>query len=104
MNLDQIISLSPKVISQEIAGETVILDLEHECYFGLDAVGSRIWQLIREGASLRTIRNTLLNEYDVEEAQLQSDLEALLTDACNRGLITLHQAPPTAGRTYNEKQ
>lgn len=101
MDLDQIISLSPKVISQEIAGETVILDLQSECYFGLDAVGSRIWQLIREDASLRTIRDTLLEEYEVEEAQLLSDLEALLADARQRGLITLHRAPHTTDQTHN---
>jgi Coenzyme PQQ synthesis protein D (PqqD) len=91
MNLNQSIALSPQVISQEVSGETVILDLESECYFGLDAVGTRIWQLIRDGRDLRTIYATLLEEYEVEEPQLQADLEALLTDACERGLITLQE-------------
>ena len=45
MNLNQTITLSPDVISQEVSGETVLLDLESENYFGLDAVGTRIWQL-----------------------------------------------------------
>jgi hypothetical protein len=92
MNLNQIITLSPKVISQELSGETVILDLESECYFGLDAVGTRVWHLIRDDADLLTIYSTLLDEYEVEEAQLQADLEALLADACKRGLITLQEA------------
>ncbi len=92
MNLNQVITVSPKVISQEIAGETVILDLESECYFGLDAVGTRIWHLIREGADLSAIYHILLDEYEVEEAQLQADLEALLADACERGLITVQDA------------
>ncbi|CAA0090334.1 Uncharacterised protein [Halioglobus japonicus] len=92
MNLNQVITLSPKVISQELSGETVILDLESECYFGLDAVGTRIWHLIREGADVLTIYNTLLDEYNVEGEQLQADLEALLADASKRGLITLQEA------------
>lgn len=91
MNLNQRISLSPQVISQEVAGETVILDLESENYFGLDAVGTRIWQLIQEHGDLRQIYNTLLDEYEVGEAQLLSDLEILLTDASGRGLITLQE-------------
>jgi division protein CdvB (Snf7/Vps24/ESCRT-III family) len=93
MNLDQIARLSPQVISQELSGETVILDLDSECYFGLDAVGTRIWQLIREGVDLRTIHNTLLDEYDVDAAQLHADLQALIEDAQRRGLITLVETP-----------
>jgi hypothetical protein len=92
MNLNQSIALSPQVISQELSGETVILDLESECYFGLDTVGTRIWQLIQQGDSVLSIYNTLLDEYEVEAAQLQADLEALLTDACARGLIRLQQS------------
>ncbi len=89
MNLNQSITLSPKVISQELSGETVILELESECFFGLDAVGTRIWQLIGDSGELLTIYNTLLEEYEVDEAQLLSDLEALITKACGQGLITL---------------
>jgi hypothetical protein len=89
VNLDQTISVSPTVISQEVAGETVLLDLESECYFGLDAVGTRIWQLIGEHGDLRRIFSTLLEEYEVEEAQLLEDLKALITDARGRGLVTL---------------
>jgi hypothetical protein len=92
MNLNQTITPSPGVISQEVSGETVLLDLESECYFGLDSVGTRFWQLIRQSGELRSIYNTLLQEYDVEEAQLQRDLEALITDVCERGLITLQVA------------
>lgn len=93
MNLDHIIRVSPQVISQELSGETVILDLQSECYFGLDAVGTRIWQLIRDGANLRTIHDTLLDEYEVEAAQLRRDLQALIEDARQRGLITLAEIP-----------
>lgn len=93
MNFNQTVILSPDVISQEVSGETVLLDLESECYYGLDAVGTRIWQLIRDNGELRTIYDTLLDEYDVEPSRLQSDLEALIADACARGLIMLRDAP-----------
>lgn len=93
MNLNQTVTFSPQVISQEVSGETVLLDLESECYFGLDAVGTRIWQLIQERGELATIYSTLLEEYEVEETQLRADLEALITDACERGLITLQDGP-----------
>jgi hypothetical protein len=92
MNLNQTITLSPEVISQEVSGETVLLDLESENYFGLDEVGTRIWQLIKETGDLQAIYNTLLEEYEVEEERLQTDLEALLDEIAVLGLITLKEA------------
>jgi len=91
MNLNQTIILSPDVISQEVSGETVLLDLESENYFGLDEVGTRIWQLIKETNDLKAIYDTLLTEYDVKEERLQQDLDTLLSEISGLGLITLEQ-------------
>jgi hypothetical protein len=91
MNLNQTITLSPDVISQEVSGETVLLDLESENYFGLDEVGTRIWQLIKETNDLEAIFNILLAEYDVSEERLQGDLDALLGEIAGLGLVKLEQ-------------
>ena len=89
MDLNQRISLSPDVISQEVSGETVLLDLQTENYFGLDEVGTRIWQLIKETDDLNKIYRTLLDEYEVSDERLQNDLEVLLSEISELGLITL---------------
>ena len=89
MNLNQTIALSPDVISQEVSGETVLLDLESENYFGLDEVGTRIWQLIKETNELQSIFDTLLEEYDVSEERLQLDVSTLLTEIEGLGLVAL---------------
>jgi hypothetical protein len=92
LNLHQTIALSPDVISQEVSGETVLLDLESENYFGLDEVGTRIWQLIKETNDLNTIYNTLLSEYEVPAERLKQDLTTLLTEIEGLGLIVLEDA------------
>ncbi len=89
INLDQKITISPEVLSQEVSGETVLLDLESENYFGLDEIGTRVWQLIKESGCLRTVFETLLKEYDVDEARLSSDLENLLNEVSKLGLVKL---------------
>jgi hypothetical protein len=91
MNLNQNVTLSPEVISQEVSGETVLLDLESENYFGLDEVGTRIWQLMKETNDLQAIYQTLLAEYDVSEERLQQDLDTLLGEIAGLGLVTLEQ-------------
>lgn len=88
-NLNQTIALSPDVISQEVSGETVLLDLESENYFGLDEVGTRVWQLIKETNELQIIFDTLLKEYDVSEERLQLDLTTLLAEIEGMGLVKL---------------
>jgi hypothetical protein len=91
MNLDQTVSQSPDVISQEVSGETVLMDLESENYYGLDEVGTRIWQLIEQTNDLRVIYQTLLQEYEVKEEHLLRDLDVLLGQIAGLGLITLEQ-------------
>lgn len=93
MNLNQSAFVSADVISQEVAGETVLLDLHSEHYFGLDEIGTRIWQLIALTPNLQTVYDTLLAEYDVTEAQLLEDFAALLTETNELGLVTLSGEP-----------
>jgi hypothetical protein len=92
LNLNQTIALSPDVIAQEVSGETVLLDLESENYFGLDEVGTRIWQLIKETNDLNAIYNTLLDEYEISGDRLQQDLHVLLSEIEDLGLIILKDA------------
>ncbi|MEH6570429.1 MAG: PqqD family protein [Halioglobus sp.] len=89
IDLNQTIAPSPDVISQEVSGETVLLDLESENYYGLDEVGTRIWQLIKETDKLQSIFDTLLEEYDVPEERLQHDMATLLTEIEGMGLVKL---------------
>ena len=92
MNLNQTVVVSPEVISQEVSGETVLLDLQSEHYFGLDEVGTRNWQLVQECGELQAVYDTLLAEYDVAPEQLLHDMEKLLTAIQTAGLVTLDGA------------
>ena len=85
----QKITISNEALSQEVNGETVILDLKSESYFGLDEVGTRIWQLIQEHNNAQAVLETMLNEYDVEPDQLKTDIDELLEKLCDAGLVNL---------------
>ena len=86
----QTIEISSEVLTQELDGETVILDLKSESYFGLDKVGTRIWQLLQEQKDIETITQIMLNEYDVEEKQLEEDIQNLLIQLNNVGIVALN--------------
>jgi hypothetical protein len=81
------IEISEDVLFQEVSGETVLLDLASEQYFGLDAVGTRIWALLNEGAAAEAVVDTLLAEYAVERETLAADVDELLARLAEVGLI-----------------
>lgn len=88
MTLNDPIRLSSDVVTREVGEETMLLDLASGTYFGLDPVGGRFWQLLEEGKPPRAARDVLLQEFEVTEAQLDSDLEALLAEFAANGLVT----------------
>jgi hypothetical protein len=77
------------VLFQEVGGEAVLLNLASESYFGLDPVGTRVWQLLSEDPSLSRAHAALLNEYEVESSRLESDLIALVDQLVRSGLARL---------------
>ena len=89
MNLAQTVTISPNAIHQEVSGETVILDLKSENYFGLDEVGTRIWQLTEETGSLQDVYDRMLAEYDVTAEQLEEDMGELFSKLAKMGLVEL---------------
>ena len=83
------ITISKDVLAQEIDGETVLLDLASESFFGLDPVSTRVWQLLNEGADREQLIDTLLAEYEVERPMLEKDVADLLDRLDEAGLISL---------------
>ena len=82
-------NISSEVLSQEVNGETVLLDLEGESYFGLNEVGTRIWQLLNSEHTVSEMLSILSDEYDVDHEQLENDIESLLADLGNANLVSL---------------
>lgn len=80
-------AIPSEVIDRRVDDETVILHLGTNIYYGVDPVGSRMWELIVSGQSLMQIRDKLLLEYDVEAEELEQDLRRLAMELLIRGLI-----------------
>jgi hypothetical protein len=79
-----------------VGGELAIMDSNSGIYYGLDPVGARIWSLLLDWKTVGEIRDTLLEEYDVELSELEGDVANLLDELCRKGLVEV--APPGAKR------
>lgn len=76
-------------ISSDLAGEAIILELDAGMYYGLDAIGTRIWKLIQQPTSVSSLCDTLLDEYEVDPECCEHDLLALLRDLAANKLIRI---------------
>lgn len=84
---EQKYQLSPKVLSQEIDGESILLDMGSENYFGLNEVGSTVIEKLKDTATLENLVSCLLETYEVERQQLEEDTMELLQQLLDAGLI-----------------
>jgi len=71
----------------------VLLDMNTENYFGLDEVGTAIWQAIEENnGELVKVLEVLLEQYDVEEDVLKKDLLVFVDRLVESGLVKVDEA------------
>ena len=78
---------NPDVSWTTLDGETILLNLENGFYYTLNRVGNAIWEQLSGAPSLDEIRATLYARFDVDEAVIREDLNALIDQLCHEGLI-----------------
>lgn len=78
---------TPRVLCKDLGDEAVLLDLDTETYFGLNAAGSRLWTLLTTSPTIRDAFAAMLDEFEVAPDELERDMTALITDLIDRGLL-----------------
>ncbi|MEX1133343.1 MAG: PqqD family protein [Acidimicrobiia bacterium] len=78
----------PDVLTQKLPnGDAVLLHMGTEVYFGLDPVGAKMWEALTETGDIDTAGARLLEEFDVDEDRLLSDLIDLVAQLRDQGLL-----------------
>ena len=75
------------VLVRHLDGESVLLNLETEKYFGLDTTGTRMWELVTSSPSIEAAYGTLAREFEVEPETLRRHLAELLGQLVENGLL-----------------
>ena len=83
------VRVNDDVLFQELQGEAVLLNLKTGVYFGLDPVGTRIWQLFAEHEVLSEVAQAVVAEYDVAEDKCSEDLLKLVDDLEKQELVSV---------------
>lgn len=80
------------VVFREVGGEAVLLNLATGTYFGLDGVGTEIWNLLAREGTIDGVTNALLAGYDIEEPRLRLDIEQFIQQLTQKGLLAIEPA------------
>lgn len=75
------------VLVRVLDGESVLLNLETERYYGLDHTGTRMWQLVTESPNIGAAYQLLLAEFDADPQQLRTHLSDLVIRLRDNGLL-----------------
>jgi hypothetical protein len=76
-------------VSADLEGEAVILSLADGVYYGLDDVGARVWELLRQPRTVAELRDAVTAEYEVDAATAERDLLDLLAELAERRLVEI---------------
>ncbi|MBW4575023.1 MAG: PqqD family peptide modification chaperone [Aphanothece sp. CMT-3BRIN-NPC111] len=95
LNLDQnsvVVAIQDQV-SSGLPDEAIILNLKSDVYYGIAAVGARIWNLLEQPITVQEIRNTILSEYEVDPERCEADILRFLQKLMTEGLIEISNEP-----------
>lgn len=95
---DRLLRANPAALSTTgPTGAAAILDSEKGQFYSLNEVGARIWSLLSDGTTFGAIIDQLQSEYDVTVEMLSADVERLLRQFANSGLLR------TEGGAHDER-
>jgi Coenzyme PQQ synthesis protein D (PqqD) len=93
LTLHSVVAASSGQVSCPLGEESAILNLSSSIYYGLDSVGTMVWNMLRQPRSVGDIRDALLDEYDVDASRCERDLFELLLRMRDEGLVEVRVTP-----------
>lgn len=80
------------MLSTRIGDAGVLVHLQTNRIFELNATGLRAWELAAEERCIGEIEATLRTEFDVDPVRLRTELHALITELSREGLVSVDDA------------
>lgn len=77
----------PEALVATLSDGAVLLNLQTKRYFSLNETGTRIWELVQQTAEEEAIVQTLLGEYEVDEAMARTEVRRILDELIEAQLI-----------------
>ena len=89
INLQTVIARNPDIIHSVMDDEIVMMGVEQGSFFGIDRIGSHIWNLLETPMKVEDLLAKLVLEYEVEYDQCKEDTLLFLNEMLKNKVILL---------------
>ena len=87
IKLETTILRNPELLASNIDDEVVMMSIENSAYYGLDPIGSKIWDLITEPIQVSDLCARLLERFEVSEQECQQDVLKFLNQMLKENIL-----------------
>lgn len=84
---DTVVRRVPDLETRDMDGESVMMSIERGKYYGMDPVGSRIWELLDSPRSVSSLCDVLVEEFDIDRTQCMVQVIEFLERLSSERLI-----------------
>ncbi len=81
-----------EMLSNKMDNELILLSLQNDRYFGLNEVGTRIWELLEKPVTLDELTEKLAGEYHIAPETCRKELASFIADMTEKKLITIEKS------------
>ena len=82
-----VLSRRAGLMTADMNGSAVMMDIMTGKYYNLGEIGGRIWEILEEPMTVTALVGKLTDEYDVSAKQCRADIEPFLTKLLAQGLL-----------------
>ncbi len=87
MTPETTIRAHPDVVAQRLDDEVVLVNLQTNRIFALNATAARFWELLTAGVEREEIVRIMCDEFEVEVAHLEGEIDSLLSSLAKEQLV-----------------
>jgi len=91
VNLNSVVARNSTLIASEVDGELVMMSMMAGQYYGLDTIGTRIWQLLESECSVQELCGRLTGEFAVSADECAKDVLAFLHELQRHDIVIVRE-------------
>jgi hypothetical protein len=90
VDLNSIITRSQELLTSEVDGEVVMMNIEGGKYYGINSVGAEIWRLMENPVSVSNICSELVKTFEIDNQTCESEVLTFLASLEAESLLNFH--------------
>ena len=78
-------------LSTTLDDEAVLLEPEEGVYYGMNEIGTKLWEQLKTPIRVGELESVLLSEYNVDEEVVKKDIREFISNLNDAGLIEIQE-------------